>query len=151
MESKAKYEALLDELRLLYAKIDTGVEGLKIVPNVSSTLTEIWLKYDGSFDGEFFGNTDGEMRYLFDYSASQRGVIGVILQASRLDEKPKALRLAILDDVPMTQKGIDVLLKICESRNLQLITSKTDDRYDKHSLDDSEIVIDGGEVFFNKK
>ena len=151
MESKSKYEALLDDLRKAYEKIETGVEGLKLVPNVTNTITEIWLKYNGAFDPEFFGNPEKETRFLFDYSASQRGVLGVILQASRLDEKPKALRLAILDDVPMTQKGIDVLLRICEERNIQLITSKTDDRYDKESLTDNEIVIEGGEVFFNNK
>lgn len=152
IEAKAIYEARVDELRRLYASIPTGVPGMHIVPTeTKSGNVEIWMKYNAEYDPEFFGNPDKEMRYLFDYSASQRGVIGVILQAARLDLKPKALRLCILDDIPFTNKGISVLTRICEDRNIQLITSRTDDRYDKDKLTDSEIIIEGGECFFNLK
>lgn len=152
IEAKAVYEARVDELRRLYASIPTGVPGMHIVPTETKNgNVEIWMKYNAEYDPEFFGNPDKEMRYLFDYSASQRGVIGVILQAARLDLKPKALRLCILDDIPFTNKGITVLSRICEDRNIQLITSRTDDRYDKDKLNDSEIIIEGGECFFNLK
>lgn len=152
IEAKAIYEARVDELRRLYASISTGVPGMHIVPTETKNgNVEIWMKYNAEYDPEFFGNPEKEMRYLFDYSASQRGVIGVILQAARLDLKPKALRLCILDDIPFTNKGISVLTRLCEDRNIQLITSRTDDRYDKDKLTDSEIIIEGGECFFNLK
>lgn len=144
IEEKGKYEAKLLELRRRYAEVDTGVEGMKIVP----VGDDIWLEYNGQDDPEFFGNKDGEMRQIFNYSQSQCGVIGLLLQAARLDLKPKALRLCILDGIPYTSKGLEIVSKICEEKNLQLITAQTDDRYDTDNVPENEIVIEGGECFF---
>ena len=38
--------------------------------------------------------------------------------------------------------------KICEEKNLQLITAQTDDRYDTENVPENEIIIEGGECFF---
>ena len=150
IEAKGLYEKELDVLRKMYAGIDTGVKGMNIVPvETDSDRVEVWIKYDGSYDTEFFHNEDKESRFMFEYSSFQCSAIGVMLQSARLNLKPKALRLAIVDDVAFTSKGLAVLAKMCEDFNVQLITSKTDD-YDKENIADGEIIIEGGEIFFNK-
>lgn len=149
IEAKGLYEKELDTLRKMYAGIDTGVEGMHIVPvETDSDRVEVWIQYDGSYDTEFFFNHDKESRFMFQYSSFQCSAIGVMLQAARLNLKPKALRLAIVDDVAFTSKGLAVLTKMCEDFNVQLITSRTDD-YDKDNIADGEIIVEGGEVFFN--
>lgn len=151
IEAKGLYEKELDTLRKMYAGIDTGVEGMHIVPvETDSDRVEVWIQYDGSYDTEFFFNHEKESRFMFQYSSFQCSAIGVMLQAARLNLKPKALRLAIVDDVAFTSKGLAVLTKMCEDFNVQLITSRTDD-YDKANIADGEIIVEGGEVFFNKK
>ena len=149
IEAKSVYEAELDKLRKLYASIDTGVDGLSIVPTeTDSGKIEVWLMYNGCYDTEFFHNENAEMRHLFAYSSFQRSVIGVILQSARLDLKKKALRLAIVDDVAFTEKGIQILSDLCEKFNIQLIAGRTI-APSVDSLDSSQILVDGGEIFFN--
>ena len=151
MEAKAEYEGYVNELRRLYAGINTGVEGLVITPIESGKSVEIWLQYDGAYNPEFFGNDKRELRWLFDYSETQRAMIGVMLQAARLDLKEKCLRLCVLDSVPLTRLGVEVMTKICDEKDVQLITSYTDDHYDLENLEDNEIVVENGCVFFGVK
>lgn len=149
IEAKSLYEAELDKLRKLYASIKTGVEGLSIVPTeTESGKIEVWIMYNGCYDPDFFHNEKAEMRHLFAYSSFQRSVIGVILQSARLDLKKKALRLAIVDDVAFTEKGVQILSDLCEKFNVKLIAGRTI-APTVGSLDDSQILVDGGEIFFN--
>lgn len=148
IEAKSRYEAELDKLRKMYASINTGVDGLRIVPaETDGGRVEPWIMYDGSYDTEFFHNPDKEMRHMFSYSSFQRAVIGVMLQAARLNLKPKALRLAIIDEVAFTEKGVGILSKICEEFNVRLFTGRTIAPEVK-DLTDSQILIQGGELFF---
>ena len=148
IEAKGRYEAEVDKLRRMYAKIETGVPGLKIVPvDTNTDKVEVWLKYNGEYDTDFFKNDSKELRYIFDYSSFQRSAIGVMLQAARLNLKPKALRLAIVDDVAFTKKGLAVLSNLCASLNVKLITSRTDD-VTKDQIKDGEVLMQGGEAFF---
>jgi hypothetical protein len=149
IEKKNLYESRIDELRRLYASVETGVSGLRIVPAEESGRVRCWMEYDGSYDKEFFGNATGESRRLFEYSGAQMGIIAVLLQAARLDLKDKALRLVILQACPMTSKGLAVLAKVCDDKKIQLITDQTDEHYDLSALDDSTVVMENGEVFFN--
>lgn len=150
IEAKGLYEKEIDTLRKMYASIDTGVKGMHVVPvETESERVEVWIQYNGSYDKEFFHNENNELRFIFQYSSFQRSAIGVMLQAARLNLKPKALRLAIVDDVAFTSKGLAVLEKMCEDFNVQLITARTDD-YDKTNIPEGEIIVEGGEVFFNK-
>lgn len=151
MEAKSEYDGYVNELRRLYAGINTGVEGLVITPIESGKSVEIWLQYDGAYNPEFFGNDKRELRWLFDYSETQRAMIGVMLQAARLDLKEKCLRLCVLDSVPLTRLGVEVMTKICDEKDVQLITSYTDDHYDLENLEDNEIVVENGCVFFGVK
>lgn len=149
IEKKNLYESRIDELRRLYASVDTGVAGLRIVPTEESGRVRCWMEYDGSYDTDFFDNAGLESRRLFEYSGAQMGIIAVLLQAARLDLKEKALRLVILQAVPMTSIGLSVLAKVASEKNVQLITDQTDEHYDKDRLDDSTVVMENGEVFFN--
>jgi energy-coupling factor transporter ATP-binding protein EcfA2 len=150
IKAQHDYDKQIDILRAMYANIDCGVEGMRIVPTeTESGRVEVWIQYDGSYDTEFYHNKDKELRFIFQYSSFQRAALGVMLQAARLNLKPKALRLAIVDDVAFTEKGLAVLAKMCEDFNVQLITSKTDD-YDKANIGNGEIIVENGEIFFNQ-
>lgn len=150
IEAKGLYENEVDTLRRMYASIDTGVKGMAIVPvETESERVEVWIQYNGEYDKTFFHNEESELRFIFQYSSFQRSAIGVMLQAARLNLKPKALRLAIVDDVAFTSKGLAVLSKMCEDFDVQLITARTDD-YNKEDIPDGEVIVEGGEVFFNK-
>lgn len=148
IEAKQKYEACMDELANLYAGVDTGVLGLKIYPMEGSRGMDLWLKYDGCEDIEFFDNAKKEPHFLFEYSAMQQAVLGVMIQASRLDKKDICLRLCVINELPMTGSGIEMMNRICEKYDVNLITSYPDDRYDKTNLGDGVIVVEGGECFF---
>ena len=150
IEAKGIYEKEIDTLRKLYAKVNTGVAGLVITPiTTKSERIEIYLQYNGEYDPAFFGNEPKEYRFLFDYSAFQRSIIGLMLQAARLDIKPKALRIAFIDDISVTRKSIEMLERVCTENSLRLWTSYAKDDYDIENLADGEIVVQGGEIFFN--
>lgn len=149
--AEERYKGKLDELRRMYASINTGVEGMKIVPrDTDSGKVEVWVMYDGSYDPEYFGNPNKEMRYMFDYSSFQRTIIGLMLQAARLNLKPKALRLAFVDDVAFTTKDVAVLTDIAEKLDLRLITAWTHEA-DRDNLMDGQVLVEGGEIFFNNE
>jgi hypothetical protein len=111
---------------------------------------QIWLKYDGKYDPEFFGNVVSEHRYLFEYSAFQRSIIGLLLQASRLDMKDKVLRMAFVDDISVTKKSIEMIERVCGEFDLKLWTSYARDDYDLENIPDGEIIVESGHIFFNK-
>jgi hypothetical protein len=118
IEAKGLYEKEIDILRKLYGKVNTGVSGLIISPEITNSgRVEIWLKYDGKYDPDFFGNTTGDHRYLFEYSAFQRSIIGLLLQASRLDMKDKVLRMAFVDDISVTKKSIEMIERVCGEKS----------------------------------
>lgn len=112
---------------------------------------DLWLKYDGVEDPEFFDNKEARPTFLFEYSAMQRAVLGVMIQASRLEQKEIGVRVCVIDEIPMTKLGIDMMERICEKYDVQLMTSYPDDRYDKIEPEEGMIIVEGGEVFFAKK
>ena len=151
IEAKGLYEKEIDVLRKLYGKVNTGVNGLVISPELTDTgRIQIWLKYNGAYDTEFFGNAIAEHRYLFEYSAFQRSIIGLLLQASRLDLKSKVLRMAFVDDISVTKKSIEMIERVCGEFDLKLWTSFADDSYDLENIPEGNIVVENGHVFFNK-
>lgn len=154
IELKNVYESQVDELRKMYGGISTGVDGLKLVPVEESGRVNVWMEYSGDYDKTLFKDIYGKSTRLFELSGAQRGIVAVLLQAARLDLKKKALRLVILDAVPMTDLGIGILSRICEERNIQLITDQTWNSVPESDLDDHTIVVDNGELLFrgmNKK
>ena len=150
IEAKGLYEKEIDTLRKLYASIETGVPGMKIEPReTESGRVEVWMMYNGQYDPDYFCNKNKEYRFMFDYSSFQRTIIGLMLQAARLNLKPRALRIAFVDDVAFTPKDVDVLADVAERLDLKLITAWTYDA-DKNNLMDGQVLIEGGELFFKK-
>ena len=150
IEAKGLYEKEIDTLRKLYGKVNTGVAGMVIDPMTTNTgRIEIWLKYNGTYDSDFFGNAETEQRFLFEYSAFQQSIIGLLLQAARLDLKPKALRMAFIDDISVTKKSIEMLNRVCDQHNLKLWTTYAKDDYDLNNIPDGEIIVEGGHIFFS--
>lgn len=150
-KARIDYEGKIDELRALYGKIDTGVHGLIINPSIKdSGRVEMWMEYNGQHDVDLFKNKKKEYRRLFEYSKSQRAIVGVLLQAARLDKKPKALRLVVLDDYTQTESGKNLLHKVCTEKNLNLVISRTDDRTKITDLKSGQFLIENGEILLNE-
>lgn len=151
IESDGLYQKEVDVLRKMYASIQTGVEGMAIVPReTESGRIEVWIMYDGRYDTKFFGNAEGEMRFMFQYSSFQRSIVGLMLQAARLNLRKKALRLAFLDDVAFDSSGVAILSDVAERLDLQLVVAWTHE-FDKENIEDGQVIVDGGEIFFNSK
>lgn len=134
---------LQDEYLTLLTKVDTGVEGLKIV----AVDNDIFLMYDGSYDLEAFGNPSKELRKLSSYSGAQKPVICLLIQNYLLSKKPKALRYMFIDNIPMDNRFRNLIEKMCEDLNLRVFLNITGD-FEKSELTKGEILIEGGEVFF---
>ncbi|MEG1289543.1 MAG: hypothetical protein RRY36_05250 [Bacteroidaceae bacterium] len=151
IEAKGMYEKEIDTLRRLYASINTGIPGITIVPqDTDSGRVEVWIKYNGEYDIDYFSNKEKESRFMFDYSSFQRTIIGLMLQSARLNTKPKALRLAYVDDVAFTSRDLDILGSVAEELDLMLIIAWTQET-DKDKLFEGQILVEGGETFFNGK
>ena len=151
MDACGLYDSLIDKLRKLYGQVNTGVEGLSIYPVESGRGVDIWLKYTGVEDKEFFRNDKLEPRFLWDYSATQQGAIGVMLQGAMLDKKPTAIRLAVIDEMPLTALGVKVMTSVTERYNVQLITTYADTHYSLDDVEKGVIVIENGRAFFNEE
>jgi len=148
-EACGKVDQKRNELAKMYAQVNTGVEGLRMKPFFNEDgKMEIKTVYSGVYDSDFFKNKDGEERLLVSYSSTQRPLIGILLQVARLKQKSKILPYIFLDDVPMDSRSRDLITRIAEENNLTIITSITGD-FDKDKLTENELLIEGGEVFFN--
>ena len=130
----------------LLAKVDTGVLGLKIVPNKDGD--EIYLMYDGCYDPKYFNNPNCELRKVSSYSGTQKPVICLLIQKAMLAKKPKAMRQMFIDNVPIDKKTRILLESMCNELDIRVFVNMTGD-YTANSLSNGEILIEGGEVFFN--
>lgn len=147
-EANEKVIELRNEYAQLLSSVDTGVEGLKIeVDKSDSGKLDIYLTYDGSFDPAYFYNPMGEPRKLSTYSGTQKPLICLLLQNHLLSQKPKAMRYLWIDDVPIDSKSKALLNKMGEELNLTVIVNITGD-FTRDTLQNGEILIEGGEVFF---
>lgn len=143
-------QALKNEYAKLLGKVDTGVEGLKIVPKETDGNLDIFIMYDGSYNPEYFNNIEKEMRKLSSYSGTQKPVICLLIQKYLLDKKPKSLRYMFIDNIPVDDKTLSLLDEMGREMNLHILMNITG-TFDKADLKDGEILIDGGEIFFNEK
>lgn len=149
VEADGKVNQKRKELAKLYAQIDTGVEGLYMKPFFNEEKMEIKTVYTGVYDPDFFKNDDKNERLLVSYSSTQMPLIGILLQVARLKKKSKALKYIFLDDVPMDSKSRAIIGRIASENGLSIITSLTGD-FDKEKLTENELLVEGGEVFFNE-
>jgi len=150
VESCAKVDEKRKELNKLYANIDTGVSGLRIKPFFNETgKLEMKTIYTGDYDPEYFKNPNKEERLLVSYSSTQKPIIGVLLQIARLKLKGKCLPYIFIDDVPIDKKARAIIAKIAAENGLNIILSVTGD-FEKNKLSNNEILVEGGEIFFNE-
>lgn len=145
-------DKLVAELKHEYAKklasIDTGVEGLRIEFVDNEGKLDIYLTYNGAYDAEYFNNKQFEARKLSSYSGTQKPLICLLLQNYLLSKKPKAMRYLWIDNVPIDKKTKTLLHKMGVDLNLTIFINITGD-FNKGNLDAGDILIEGGEVFFN--
>lgn len=140
---------LRNEYANMLSGINTGVEGFKIcIDKDESSKLDIYLKYNGSYDPEYFGNKEKEFRKLSSYSGTQKPLICLLLQNFLLSSKPKAMRYLWIDDVPIDNKTKSLLERMGEELGVTIIVNITGD-FEKSQLQDGELLIEGGEVFFN--
>jgi len=135
---------LKNEYVQLLAKVDTGVEGLNIVPIDE----DIFLMYNGCYDPTYFHNENCELRKLSSYSGTQKPVICLLIQNYLLNQKPKAMRYLYIDNIPIDNKTRALIEKMCNDLDLRVFLNITGD-FEKNSLIEGEILVEGGECFFN--
>ncbi len=146
--ANAEVVRLKNDYAKLLSKVDTGVEGLKIVPVEDDEKLELFLMYNGAYDPKYFGNPKGEYRKLSSYSGTQKPVICLLIQNYLLSKKPKAMRYMYVDNVPMDDNTVLLLEKMCTDLDLTIFLNYTG-TFSKDDLKDGEILIENGEVFFN--
>jgi len=139
---------LRNEYAEMLASINTGVEGLNICVDKEEGKLDIYLTYNGSYDVKYFNNPNLEQRKLSSYSGTQKPLICLLLQNYLLSKKEKALRYLWIDNVPIDKKTKALLNKMGEELNLTIIVNITGD-FSKENLEAGDILIEGGEVFFN--
>jgi len=140
---------LRDEYASMLSSVDTGVEGLQIaVDKEESGKLDIYLTYDGTFDPGYFNNEGKTQRKLSSYSGTQKPMICLLLQNYLLNKLPKAMRYLWIDNVPIDNKTKMLLEKMGHDLDMTVIVNITGD-FTKDGLTDGEILIEGGEVFFN--
>lgn len=139
---------LKKEYAKLLAQVDTGVEGLKIVPEESDGKFNIFLMYNGEYDPKYFNNTGKEYRKLSSYSGTQKPVICLLIQNYLLNIRTKAMRYMFIDNIPMDKKTVELLRNMCEKLDLTVFLNITGD-FTQDEIQKGEILIEGGEVLFN--
>lgn len=139
-------------------EINTGVEGLYICPEFDidkdgqriAKDNDIYLMYDGSYDPEYFHNTEKSLRKLAAYSDTQKPMICLLIQKYLLSKKSKILPYLWIDQVPIDNKTKILLDKMSEELGLWLFVNWTGD-FNKENLKDGEILIENGEIFYKEE
>ena len=144
-DSNNEVVRLKKEYSNLLASVNTGVSGLKI----SVSEKEIYLTYNGEYDTKYFSNENKVDRKLSSYSGTQKPVICLLLQSYLLSIKPKALRYLWIDNVPIDNKTKVLLEHLGQELNVTIIVNITGD-FEEQELQDGEVLLKGGEIFFNK-
>jgi len=156
-ESNDEVKDIKKDYFMKLTEINTGVEGLFISPEFIVDATgekiakdnDIYLMYDGSYDPEYFHNPKKELRKLSSYSDTQKPMIVLLVQRFLLSKKSKALPYLWIDQVPIDNKTRLLLDRMADELDLWLFVNWTGD-FEKSALESNEILIEGGEIFFQE-
>ena len=146
-EANQEVKDLKQDYYLKLTEINTGVKGLHIIPEKDDS-GNIFLAYNGEYDTDYFHNKDKELRKLSAYSDTQKPMICLLIQKFMLSKKAKTMPYLWIDKVPIDNKTRSLIEKMSEDLNLWLFVSWTGD-FEKENLNNGEILIDNGEIFFN--
>lgn len=144
-KSDQEVKDLQKDYYLKLTEIETGVPGLKIVPEDN----DIFLMYNGEYDTEYFHNPNKELRKLSAYSDTQKPMICLLIQNYLLSKKTKRLPYLWIDQVPIDKKTKALLDKMSNELGLYLFVNWTGD-FNIEELQEGEIFIENGEVFFKE-
>jgi hypothetical protein len=144
-QADQKVKDLKNKYVQMLAGIKTGVKGLKIVADKTGN---IYLTYNGQFNPEYFNNPEKEDRKLSSYSGTQKPIIALLVQNYLLSRKEKALRYLYIDNIPIDSQTRNLIESMAEKLDITIIMNITGD-FSADNLQDGEIFIENGELFFN--
>jgi hypothetical protein len=147
-EAERKVNELRAERNRMYTQIDCKVKGLTIglVDEDKGTMA---FYYDGRYDVEYFANPNKTPQLITSYSASQKVLISVLLQANLLKENQLPLNVLYVDNVGMDSKVRDLFDLFAKKNGLMILVAQTNDK----TIDDigsNELLIENGEVFYSE-
>ena len=147
-EAERKVNELRAERNKMYTQIDCKVKGLTIglVDEDKGTMA---FFYDGRYDVEYFNNPNKTPQLITSYSASQKVLISVLLQANLLKENQLPLNVLYVDNVGMDSKVRDLFDLFAKKNGLMILVAQTNDK----TIDDigsNELLIENGEVFYSE-
>lgn len=156
-DANIKVNDLSNDYFMKLTEIETGVEGLKICPEYTTDENgkhiakgnDIFLMYNGAYDVKYFNNPKKELRKLSSYSETQKPVICLLIQNYLLSKKSKKLPYLWIDNVPIDNKTKELLNKMAIELDLKLFVNWTGD-FNRDSLQDGDILIENGEIFFKE-
>ena len=147
-EAERKVIELRAERNRMYTQINCKVKGLTIALLDEDKGTMAFY-YDGSYDASYFGNPTKTPQLITSYSASQKVLISVLLQANLLKENQLPLNVLYVDNVGMDSKVRDLFDLFAKKNGLMILVAQTNDK----TIDDigsNELLIENGEVFYSE-
>ena len=147
-EAERKVIELRAERNRMYTQINCKVKGLTIALLDEDKGTMAFY-YDGSYDTSYFGNPNKTPQLITSYSASQKVLISVLLQANLLKENQLPLNVLYVDNVGMDSKVRDLFDLFAKKNGLMILVAQTNDK----TIDDigsNELLIENGEVFYSE-
>jgi hypothetical protein len=147
-EAERKVIELRAERNKMYTQINCKVKGLTIALLDEDKGTMAFY-YDGSYDASYFGNPTKTPQLITSYSASQKVLISVLLQANLLKENQLPLNVLYVDNVGMDSKVRDLFDLFAKKNGLMILVAQTNDK----TIEDigaNELLIENGEVFYSQ-
>lgn len=147
-EAERKVIELRTERNRMYTQINCKVKGLTIALLDEDKGTMAFY-YDGSYDASYFGNPNKTPQLITSYSASQKVLISVLLQANLLKENQLPLNVLYVDNVGMDSKVRDLFDLFAKKNGLMILVAQTNDKTIE-DIGSNELLIENGEVFYSE-
>jgi len=146
-DARDKVTELKSKIAAKYASIDTGIDGLEFKYDDTANKTDMY--YDGTgFD--FFKKLHGNPKRVTALSETERALLCLMVQFKRMSERAKAINLTYID-CSITQNSyecIEQALARYGLKDVYVVASQACD-VTKEQLNDCDVLIEGGEIFFN--
>jgi hypothetical protein len=147
-EAERKVNDLRAERNKMYTQIDCKVKGLTI-GLVDEDKGIMAFFYDGRYDVGYFNNPNKTPQLITSYSASQKVLISVLLQANLLKENQLPLNVLYVDNVGMDSKVRELFDLFAKKNGLMILVAQTNDKTIE-DIGSNELLIENGEVFYSE-